>query len=74
MAYFPNGTSGEILDDQCWECKIPDDAPCPILGVQWTYNYEQFDNNGEETKLTDAMNLLINKQGICQMKILLDKL
>lgn len=71
MAYFPNSTSGEILDNQCGECPIPHDAPCPILFVQMTYNYEQIDKDGKRNILSDAMNLLINEDGQCQMKPLL---
>jgi len=74
MAYFANGTEGDYLDAQCCECVLPDDAPCPILFMQMTYNYKQFDNHGEKTEMSDVMNCLVNEKGICQMKLLLDKL
>jgi hypothetical protein len=74
MAYFPNGCAGEILDNQCSECKLPDDAPCPILFVQMTYNYDQIGDDGEETQLAEVMNLLVNEKGICQMKPIIDGL
>ena len=70
MAYFPNGTSAMVLHDQCDKCILPNDAPCPILNVQYTYNYDQC-NEGQE-KLQGAMNMLIDEKGICQMKLLLD--
>jgi len=72
MAYFPNGSAGEILDNQCSECPIADDAPCPVLYVQMTYNYSQLDDEGEETLLSKAMNCLVNENGICQMKPILE--
>lgn len=71
MAYFPNGSSGEHLDAQSMTCPVgaDPDAPCPVLLVQLTYNYEQHDH----PKLKDAMNLLINEAGNCQMrKVMLD--
>lgn len=70
MAYFANGSEGEQLDRQCAECKLPDDAPCPVLLTQLTYNYKQIGNDD----LSEAVNLLINSEGICQMKPLLDEL
>lgn len=66
MAYFPNGTSGEMLDDQCDECPLGK-AACPIFLVQMLHNYDQCSNE----KLKDAMNLLINEKGICQMRPML---
>jgi len=69
MAYFPNGTSGEVLDKQCGECILPDDAPCPILWVQMTYNYSQLDDGNELLK--EAMNCLVDEEGACKMKPLL---
>lgn len=70
MAYFSNGTEGMILDEQCSECKIPDDAPCPILLVHLLYNYEQVGNDLVRTVLND----LVNESGQCQMKPLIDTL
>ena len=71
MAYFSNGTEGMVLDEQCAECPIPDDAPCPILWVQITYNYEQI-KNGKETIVSDVLNCLVDKDGDCKMKPILD--
>ena len=64
MAYFPNGSSGAILDEQCAEC-LPED-PCPIAFVQIEYNYEQC-HAGQE-KIRELMNILVNEKGECQMK------
>lgn len=70
MAYFPNGTAGEILDRQCDECihGKSDDVMCPVYYVQATFNYKQIDDLWMEKILTH----LINSEGICQMKRSLD--
>lgn len=70
MAYFSNGSEGCALDAQCSDCRIPNDAPCPILWVQMTYNYDQLDKGNE--KLREAMNCLVNERGECQMKPIID--
>ena len=57
MAYFPNGSYGGVLDDQCHDCPLGygwDDPeqkklfeiehgalPCPTAFVQLEYNYDQ---------------------------------
>lgn len=66
MAYFANGTEADILDQQCEKCLygMSDDILCPISAVQLTYNYDQRDNE----KLAEAMNLLINNDGLCLMR------
>lgn len=68
MAYFANGTEGQILDDQCDRCihGMLDSALCPVALVQMTYNYKQLDDGNED--LRTAMQTLINKKGECQMK------
>ncbi|WP_299084951.1 hypothetical protein [uncultured Paraglaciecola sp.] len=71
MAYFSNSSEGGVLDQQCMDCPIADDAPCPILLVQATYNYRQLDDGNE--KLREAMNCLIDDKGNCQMKPILDE-
>lgn len=68
MAYFPNGSSGEVLDRQCWECPLGESA-CPVLAVQMIYNYDQL-NNGQE-KLREAVTMLVNNDGICQVRKLM---
>jgi len=72
MAYFPNGTAGLVLDEQCANCRLADDAPCPILWAQMEYNYTQL-NEGEEN-LKDLMNFLVDSKGNCKMKPLIDEI
>lgn len=83
MAYFPNGSSGEVLDSQCADCPLDagwnnpnqkrlfDDEsamkPCPIALVQLTHNYTQVGN----ANLENAMEILIDKDGICRTRELL---
>lgn len=62
MAYFPNGSSGEVLDSQCSKCPLGD-AGCPILLVQLNYNYKQLDEG--QAMLKEAMNLLVADDGTC---------
>lgn len=70
MAYFSNGSEGEILDSQCAECLHADpDVGCPIFLIQMNFNYDQL-SKGQE-KLKEAMEILIDKNGICQMKPLI---
>ena len=64
MAYFPNGSSGEVLEIQCGRCPLGD-GPCPVVGIQMLYNYDQL-NSGQK-KLKDAMSMLVDDQGICQV-------
>ncbi|MFH2061235.1 MAG: hypothetical protein ABIJ59_20410 [Pseudomonadota bacterium] len=72
MAYFPNGTAGEYLDEQCAECIHEDpEAGCPIALVQMEFNYSQHNKGNGELKR--AMDILINKHGDCQMKKMIDK-
>lgn len=71
MAYFSNSTEGMILEEQCAECPVANDAPCPILWVQITYNYEQI-QNGERTKMSELMDCLVNEKGECQMKPIIE--
>ena len=128
MAYFSNGTEGEILDEQCMDCPLgagwnnlnqaklfdlePTMRPCPVASVQFSYNYKQSPSgrgaratadvlegmkpptfvegktNGNmtvsygssasqlktaiewlrSTDFADAMNILINEKGICQVR------
>jgi hypothetical protein len=51
------------LDRQCDECPLGK-GPCPVFLVQQLHNYDQCDN----VKLEQAMNLLINEDGICQVR------
>ncbi len=69
MAYFPNGIAGAVLDDQCSDCRLGD-GPCPVYFVQGHFNYSQIGRK----KLRKCLNLLVDKNGKCLMKPLLDDL
>jgi hypothetical protein len=73
MAYFPNGTAGEVLDDQCDSCLhgMNDGVLCPVYHAQMEFNYKQVDD-GQEL-LRAAMTMLINEQGKCQMKTAIEQ-
>lgn len=46
MAYFPNGTSGEILREQyCDRCKWDKDQSCPIWNAHMIHNYDECNND-----------------------------
>lgn len=62
MAYFPNGTSGMVFEDQCSKCKYGK-ASCPIAVAQYLYNYESA-NNEIATKILEA---LVKDDGTCSM-------
>lgn len=62
MAYFSNGTEGEIFVEQCSKCKYGE-LPCPIAWVQLEYNYEAC-NNPVARKILD---FLVNQDGTCAM-------
>jgi phosphatidylserine/phosphatidylglycerophosphate/cardiolipin synthase-like enzyme len=67
MAYFPNGTSAEVLEDQCYDCLHRDEKVlCPVYQVQYFFNYDQV-GEGQE-KLRQAINMLINEKGICAVR------
>ena len=70
MAYFSNSTEGSVLDQQCCDCIVNDDAPCPVLFVQLEFNYSQLNKGNDD--LRKAMDMLIDKNGNCQMKKVLD--
>ena len=71
MAYFPNGTAGMTLDEQCCECihGLKDDEMCPVYFVQASFNYDQIGNEPMERLL----NYLVGKEGVCQMKQTLER-
>lgn len=74
MAYFSNGAEGEVLEDQCIGCLHGEDLTifCPISAVQTNFNYRQADKG--QGALRQALNMLIDQDGICQMKPLIDKI
>ena len=69
MAYFSNGCEGETLDNQCCDCPLGE-LPCPTTLVQLTFNYDQCSNE----KLKEAMTMLVDDDGICQTRKLLEKI
>lgn len=62
MAYFPNGSAGEVFGEQCAKCKYGE-APCPIAYVQFNYNYRACNNKIARNILDD----LIKDDGTCTM-------
>lgn len=60
MAYFQNGTSGEVFHEQCARCRFGN-SPCPISLVQMEFNYEAV-NNKIATKIMDR---LVRDDGSC---------
>lgn len=67
MAYFPNGTAGAILDNQCIYCLHENDwGDCPVYAVQALFNYNQADKGQE--KLRKAISMLIRDDGICLVR------
>jgi len=62
MAYFSNGTEGEVFDEQCEKCKYGKKA-CPVAWVQIEYNYNAV-NNKTATKI---LNHLVKDNGECSM-------
>ena len=68
MAYFANGTEGLELDYQCINCLLGE-QPCPIFQVQMEHNYSQIGN----PEAVSIMNKLVNEEGICQMRNLINK-
>jgi hypothetical protein len=88
MAYFSNGSEGEVLEDQCADCPLgygwndpaqkhlfdPEKIPlpCPTAFVQFNFNYDQCRPGND--KLRDAMRVLIDDNGECQTRKLLLKI
>ena len=73
MAYFPNGTAGEFLENQCDECihGLSNDVLCPVYSAQIFFNYDQV--RPREKKLRTCLNMLINEEGLCQVKQVLEE-
>jgi len=70
VAYFPNGTSGYILEIQCDECALF--MGCPVYATQNEFNYKQVEDGQEE--LQKCINMLIGEDGTCKLKPLVDKI
>ena len=62
MAYFPNGSAGEVFDEQCGRCKFGE-GPCPIWHVQHEFNYSAC-NIPIARGILDA---LVKDDGTCAM-------
>ncbi len=80
MAYFPNGSSGDVFDEQCADCPLGygwndprqgslfenerEPKPCPVALVQLEFNYKQVGNKDLER----AMSVLVKDNGECQVR------
>jgi hypothetical protein len=62
MAYFANGTEGQVFDEQCFVCKYGE-KPCPIALIQMEFNYDAYKNK----IATDILNYLVENNGTCAM-------
>lgn len=87
MAYFPNGSSGEVLEHQCEDCPLgygwndPNQQTlfdpahefrgCPVAVVQMRHNYTQCEDT--QKPLRSAMTTLVADDGTCQVRELLVK-
>ena len=73
MAYFSNGSEGMCLDEECCECVLGSESPCPIFSVQVSYNYSACNNEIARQILNDLITQASNEEYIgCQVKKLLD--
>lgn len=78
MAYFSNGSDGQILDSQCEDCPLgygwngvnAEAHQCPTMLVQLMHNYDQL----TVPPLRTAMRILVDDDGICQTRKLLAKI
>lgn len=62
MAYFPNGTSGEVFTEQCGRCRYGG-SPCPIYLVQLEFNYKACNNQ----IASEILSQLVKDDGTCAM-------
>ena len=62
MAYFSNGSEGEVFDNQCAKCKYGM-HPCPVAAMQLLWNYDQVGNKLAE----QIMDNFVKKDGTCTM-------
>lgn len=78
MAYFSNGTAGELFESaECGACihntglTDPDAFGCPILALHFLYNYDQHEK-GEPNKIAEMLKILIDDDKplgeMCQMR------
>jgi hypothetical protein len=61
MAYFPNGTSGMMYEEQfCWNCvHWSDEGGCPVMDAHNLYNYDQIGDDKAAKSLKTILDLLI---------------
>lgn len=69
MAYFSNSSEGSVLDEQCCDCYMGIDEPCPVAFVQMNWNYSQVGND----MAREILNELVSEKGICKMKVAIEK-
>ena len=69
MAYFSNSSEGSVLDEQCIECFLSHEIPCPVAWVQMNWNYKQIGND----MAREILNELVTEDGDCKMKTTLDE-
>jgi hypothetical protein len=68
MAYFPNGTSGEVFAEQCSRCRYGQGS-CPIWNIQQEFNYKACNN-----KVASAiMDKLVLNDGTCMVFIMAEE-
>lgn len=67
MAYFPNGTSGEIWrGENCAHCLHDDiDGGCPIENVHLIFNYDQHGQGEKGEAIKTILDLLIPRTADC---------
>jgi hypothetical protein len=62
MAYFPNGSAGEVFSEQCSRCRYGE-QPCPIYCAQYLHNYDAC-NVPVARAILDS---LVKDDGTCMM-------
>lgn len=67
MAYFSNGSEGEVFDFECSTCKYGK-QPCPIAYVQMNFNYSACNNKIAR----EILDMLVSDNGECSMKKLIN--
>jgi hypothetical protein len=59
MAYFPNGTSGMIYEEQyCFNC-VHGNEGCPVMDAHNLYNYDQCEEDDRGKAIKTILDLLI---------------
>lgn len=71
MAYFSNGTEGEMYEaEYCNNCvhQKPDDGGCPVLLLHLLYNYDQCDKTDVGERTESVLDILIPREGVQNCK------